>query len=142
MLYQRLITILWTTAFLGILQSPDCLAQRKTAVDDEMYSVEMATLRNGKSVELEIAIFPKENVHCNLEYPWKVLIKESRGIVFSKERYTKNDATVFSEKQVVFKVPVSKFPKDGVATLELKFSLCNATQCFMKKVPIQYKGKQ
>ena len=107
-------------------------------VTGDIFQIEWKLNAKGKSEKLEITIFPKGDIHCNLEYPWKISVTDASKIQFSKDRYSKEDATIFSNAKVQFNLPILKRKKGGKSTLEIKFSMCNSTQCFMKKVPIEY----
>lgn len=113
-------------------------ASNNTKIEGDVYEISVHTIQEKNNKVLAIKVLPKEGVHCNLEYPWKLKVTETKKISFAKEQFGRSDASAFTEKKVEFRLPVTSKMVTGSAIFELKLSMCNDKQCFMKKVPISY----
>ena len=107
-------------------------------IKGDVFSITLETLRQKNGQIVLVSIIPEAGVHCNQEYPWKIKIKESKNIQFSKVQYTREEAKVFNDHQAVFELPFKAAPGGGEASLEIKFSMCDDKQCFMEKIPVKY----
>ena len=113
-------------------------SKHNNTVDGDFFKVTWTSVSGGGNNRLiRVVTVPVGNVHCNLEYPWKVNVVTDSGIHFTKETFGGTDAGVFSDSKVVFDLPYDKSTRKGTAQLELKLSMCDDRQCFMKKVPFE-----
>ena len=131
----------WIMLFVSfLLPSVTALGKNSSAplIKGDVFTIALKTIRQKSGQIVEVAITPKAGVHCNREYPWRIKIKESINIQFSKAQYTREEAKVFSDYQAVFELPFNAAPEAGEASLEIKFSMCDDRQCFMKTVPVKY----
>ena len=93
-------------------------ASEKDKISAKEYEIVVAKEKNNVA---KVTTMGKSGYHCNTMYPWKLTVKDKNG---KETVYKKNDATAFSEKNVIFKAVGT--------TATLKLSVCNDQQCIMK----------
>lgn len=129
------IVALWMACVL--LGSPVAFgAKQSNIIKGDFFQVSWTPVSRAGNRHIRVTATPLGNVHCNLEYPWKIKVVADSGIKFTKTTFTQADAGVFSDSKVVFHLPYDKSTRKGTAQLELKLSMCDDRQCFMKTVPI------
>ena len=106
-------------------------------INGDVFTIKIKKQVKKTSSDAIITVMPLKSYHCNIEYPWKLKIIKSLNLTVKKELYTKDNATVYSKDSVVFTVPVAKKKGAGTLNMQLKFSICSETQCFMKTVPLK-----
>lgn len=107
-------------------------------VEDDIYIVAVHEKAHKKGRLVQFQIQPKNGVHCNLEYPWKLQLDTNLKLTKRTQKtWRKTDATTFTEELVAFSTHIFPAKNTKQLVFELKLSMCNATQCFMKKVPIE-----
>ena len=131
------ISIIFLMLYILSVCSLAVAAPKKNTVTGDFYTVTWTAVSQQGKRHLEITALPVGNVHCNLEYPWKLTVVSDDGIHFFKTALTGAEAGVFSDSRVAFALPYDKPAKKAAATLELKLSMCDDRQCFIKKVPIE-----
>lgn len=110
-------------------------------IDGDVYRINVNRFKKDGLSALEIVVTPKGNVHCNLEYPWKLKILERGDVYHGKYQFSAADAKMFTLQKVVFQLPLNSLKQGEMVEFEVKFSMCDDTQCYMKKVPIEYRFK-
>jgi hypothetical protein len=112
-------------------------SKHNNTINGDFYKVTWTSVSRGGNRLIRVTTVPVGDVHCNLEYPWKVKVVTDSGIHFTEETFRGTDAGVFSDKKVVIDLPYDKSTRKGTAQLELKMSMCDDRQCFMKNVPFE-----
>jgi hypothetical protein len=105
------------------------------AMDDAFgIKVTNGKARLGQEGTVMVTVSAKAGYHCNEKYPHKI---KDLSVSAGAELPSKDVPGVIQDNQVVFKVPV-KVVKTGVHTVagQIRFSVCNASQCLIKKVPL------
>lgn len=120
---------------IGLTLSTSIFAQSNVS-DGEVYQIVTNIVKMKKKKLARIEVRPVGDLHCNDEYPWKLIVSPSEGVELEDLVLKKSNAKHFSDSLVVFDVPLKL--KSNIQKVEfvLKLSMCNDKQCFMKKVPV------
>jgi hypothetical protein len=105
-----------------------------TKTEGDIYVVTIAKKAKGKA---SVQITPKKGYHCNMEYPWKIILTPPAGVKLAKAKYKKTDASTFTEQKVLFVIPLQAKSVTG----QIKMSVCDEKQCYMKKASITLPAK-
>jgi hypothetical protein len=109
--------------------------------DADAYSVSAADLAVGAGAEgmLVVTIKAKGDHKVNEEYPHKVKLDDPpAGIELPKSKLTKDEGSFSDKKTFTFKIPVKgKTAGSHTVTGMVKFSVCNESQCVIKKETIK-----
>jgi hypothetical protein len=127
--------VIITVFSLIVIISISSINAAATLIKDDVYTIKIKNEKHNTDKNIIIHILPTGTKHCNVEYPWKLKVVKSTGATLSKPLFLNRDATLFSQKEVIFSLPVATKKKNATIMFELKLSICTETQCFMKTVP-------
>ena len=91
------------------------------------HAVSTTVTREGDVVTLQASVVPGSGFHINLEFPWALQFAED-AVALAGERFTRDNAAVFTEETVQFAIPAGSLTDAEVAA-SLRFSVCNDTAC-------------
>jgi hypothetical protein len=92
----------------------------------------------GQATKVVLRVTPKGKYHFNTKYPTAVILQAPAGVELPKARLKAEDGQV-SEREARFEIAFT--PKDAgdkVFTGEVKFSVCTAENCDIKKEKISW----
>jgi len=103
--------------------------------DGDVFSLRAEGRRTAGGKRVAVTVVGAGGCHCNTDYPWKLKVLSIDGGTVGKTVFGPDDAEPWTFEKVRFAIPVQA---EGEVRLsfELRFSMCNDTQCFMKTVPI------
>lgn len=111
------------------------------AADADAYAVSAGDVSVAAGAEgvVVVTIKAKGDHKVNEEYPHKIkLDAPPAGLELPKTKLTKDEGTFADKKTFTFKVPVKgKSAGTHTVTGEVKFSVCNDSQCVIKKETIK-----
>ena len=97
-------------------------------------SVSNATAKTGEQTTVVATIAAAEGYHCNKEYPHKAKKLAGEGVEFPGGDTVKG---ALSGDKVVISIPVKPTTAGAhQVTGEIRFSVCNDSQCVIKKVAL------
>ena len=129
----RIIVILIWAAGTAVV-SPIWAYAAQVHLSDKVFDLS-AMIKTGTPDKLDVAVTAKGPYHCNLEYPWKLKVIQANGATFNRVLFTGKDAVTFTESKVRFLIPF-QLVGAGQVELELRLSMCDDRQCYLKKVPV------
>ena len=135
---SRMLAILVAMLLLSTVTA--ALAARSTK-SGSFYDVKVTTSGSGGSMVATITTTGKNGYHCNMLYPWKLIVEPAKGITVAKPKLTKKDAEQFTEAAVVFKVPYTATESAPPVKAALKLSLCDDKQCQMETVALSWPAR-
>jgi hypothetical protein len=104
----------------------------KTAIDSsfELLAHPADSYTKGEKAAFTISLKPRGEYYINQEFPTSVTTQVPKSIALEKSKLVKADATLFSKKQVKFKVVFSpsEAGKHEVNAL-VNFAVCTAKTC-------------
>jgi len=107
----------------------------ETVKKGAFYEVRVDTTRSANgSMTATITTVGKSGYHCNMLYPWKLVVDQSEGLSVAKPVQKKEDAVQFTEKAVVFRFLFTASAAVKTLSASLKLSLCDDKQCQMETV--------
>ena len=89
---------------------------------------------------VKVTIKATDGFKVNQDYPHKIKLADNAGVDFDKKTYKKGDGRFEGKKAFVFEIGAT--PKSaGSHAIEgkVKFSVCNDSQCKIKKVALNAK---
>ncbi|MEZ4440818.1 MAG: hypothetical protein R3B72_17090 [Polyangiaceae bacterium] len=112
------------------IQAPSALAD----IEGDGYVIKVADVEvKGGEGEIVVIVEAKEGFKVNADYPHKVKFEDPpAGIELAKKKLSKDDGAFEGKKAFKFKGKV-KATKDGTLKGEVKTSVCNDSQCLIKK---------
>lgn len=114
-------------------------ATADAAVKESRYTIDVGSAKGtvGKAIKVKVALNPVKPWHTNTDFPTKLVLKAPGAVKVAKAKLGKGDASVLSEKKIVFTVQVTptKAGKHKV-TGDFKFAICKANSCVPAKATI------
>ncbi|MBN2340794.1 MAG: hypothetical protein JXX29_11415 [Deltaproteobacteria bacterium] len=122
----------------GILFVAQAAFSVEKVVPGDVYRILLKkTGTKAKGEQIVLQIRPKGGVHCNLEYPWKVTLKTPTSMSEHVQTVWKQENTaVFTNELVQFDIAVPSAFYGTKVTFEIKMSMCDDKQCYMKKAVV------
>lgn len=123
----------------SVIQDEDVSTQLSGDADAYAVSASNVSVSAGGEGVVVVTIKAKGDHKVNEEYPHKVKLNDPpAGLELPKTKLSKAEGTFSDKKTFTFNVPV-KGKSAGTHTLtgEVKFSVCNDSQCVIKKESIK-----
>jgi hypothetical protein len=110
----------------------------EAAADEVTHTVTTAVEGSGADRALVATVTPAPGFHCNMEYPrWQVQIADDAPAL-AGARASRDDAPVFTEEAVTFRIPVPADATPGDVAGQVRFSVCNDEACLMPTEPVAW----
>ena len=101
-------------------------------------SAEDVSTKAGEATKVMLSIKAKSGYKVNAKYPTKVTASAPGGVELQQSKFRTKDGTFKDKKTLEFAVPVmAKIAGKHKVDFKVKFSVCSADQCLLKKATVQ-----
>jgi hypothetical protein len=98
------------------------------AIEGPHYTIMLpaATWTTGTAGQLELHVVPRQGLHINLEYPWRLTLSPTESIVLERVEWDRQAASTMTEGEAVYRIPATASePGEYRVGGELRFSVCS-----------------
>jgi hypothetical protein len=123
----------------ALLAAIGCAGREASAANYAIHADAPKVARVGQSVTVVLRVTPQSGWKVNTRYPIRLKLQPVAGVELARTSFAKGDARV-DEHEARFDVPVT-IKEAGAKTVtgELKFSVCAADKCDIKKETVSWK---
>jgi len=128
-----------TLAAVGLVAAIGCTGGAASAANFAIRTESPKEARVGQAVKAVVRVLPSSGWKVNTKYPIRLSLQPATGISLSKTSFAAADAQV-TEHEARFDVPLTVTEAGArVVTGVLKFSVCAADKCDIKKETVTWK---
>lgn len=101
-------------------------------------SAQDVSAKAGEATKVVVAIKARDGFKVNDKYPTKVKVSAPGAVELKQTKFKAKDGSFKDKKTLEFSVPVmAKSAGQHKVDFEVKFSVCSADQCLLKKATVQ-----